>query len=150
MGTEAFYATAAQVLPAVLIALIIEIGLILQGKQAAYRALYAEMSDPPPIMYPGLIQIDPVAKREYERDPKAYASKIHHVRMDRAKDSMDNWNYLAKWIAGVFIAGEALAFAAIGYRLSNFWTFYGVATCLAALCVAAVLIPIFRFDKDYG
>ncbi|MEV0379783.1 hypothetical protein [Nonomuraea sp. NPDC050643] len=145
MGTEAFYATAAQVLPTVLIALVIEIGTILRAKQAAYDALSTQMGDPPPFEWIGLLP--PEEMREYQKDPKAYAAKVHHNNMDRLTTSIEGWNDLAKLIAGVFIVGEALAFAAIGYRWFNFWSFFGIAACLLALCVAAVLIPLFRLER---
>ncbi|MFB4284871.1 hypothetical protein ACBJ59_57055 [Nonomuraea sp. MTCD27] len=146
MGTETFYATAAQVLPTVLIALVIEIGAILRAKQAAYDALFAQMDNPPPYKALGLLRLYPEEMREYQEDPKAYAAKVHHNNMDRLRTSIESWNNLAKLIAGVFIAGEALAFAAIGYRWFNAWVFFGVAACLLALCVAAVLIPLFRLE----
>ncbi|MGW4412493.1 hypothetical protein ACWEJ6_51460 [Nonomuraea sp. NPDC004702] len=45
MGTEAFYATAAQVLPTLLIALVIEVGMMLQSRMRIIRDLKASEGD---------------------------------------------------------------------------------------------------------
>jgi hypothetical protein len=129
MGTEAFYTTAAQVLPTILIALMLEIGLMLQMRGRQYGKLTSEKYDellrggyPPPASYPG----DP----EWD--------------IEAARRSLNMWGFTAFGVGVVFLVGEGLSLLALAFHWFNAWTFWPLIVCMGAMVFAAAWIPFFR------
>lgn len=120
VGTEAFYATAAQVIPTMLIALAVEFGLIL-------RQLGREL------------------ERARDRDPEVsrFARDPETIRKDTEQILM-----VIMGMGVVFAVGEGSALLALAFHWFNGWTFAGVSICLLVMISAAVFIPIIRLHDD--
>lgn len=121
MGTEAFYATAAQVLPTLLIALIIEVGVMLQGRMRDIQDL----------------------KTTHGADEDELPPPQRRL-WDWLWNSVDRWLWMGMGLAASFFVGEVLALLALGFRWFNPWTFFGIGGSMLVMCMAAVAIPIYR------
>lgn len=123
MGTEAFYATAAQVLPTLLIALSVEIAFVMQARFRQVEALH---------------------RSEQEGREPAYDRKLQSL-----SESVVGWFRAAVVLAGAFLVGELLAFFALGFRWFNVVAFVGVALSVVMMSVAVLVVPLLRFlDVD--
>ncbi|WP_182884950.1 hypothetical protein [Microbispora sp. H10885] len=131
MGSEAFYATVAQVLPTLLIALTIEVGLILRWYDRKLDELQPQVRFPYPITRE-TPQSEVQVWREWQRNERV----------------QDRWVITEIAIAVVFLIGEILALVALGSHWRNAWTFFGSGTSIVLLCLAVVLIPLFRMNTE--
>ncbi|WP_431928598.1 hypothetical protein [Nonomuraea jabiensis] len=128
MGTEAFYTTAAQVLPTILIALMVEIGLMLQMRGRRYGELYREKYDAllrghaPPTSFPG--------------DP--------NFDIESAGRSLNRWGFISMAVGVAFLIGEGLSLSALAFRWFTAWTFWPLVVSMGVMIVAAVCIPFVR------
>ncbi|MEU6778583.1 hypothetical protein ABZ912_05220 [Nonomuraea angiospora] len=132
MGSEAFYTTAAQVLPTILIALTVEIGLLGRAWRIEARAVFSRL----------------VEQRQGEMiSPESPEFR----RVLAALTARDRWRLTFAGVGVAFVVGEALSILALGFRWFNAWTFWPVMVCLAAMVVAAALLPFVRhFDDASG
>ncbi|MEU7829207.1 MULTISPECIES: hypothetical protein [unclassified Nonomuraea] len=120
MGTEAFYTTAAQVLPTMLIALSVELLLLTQGRVREWK--------------------EKVAKWDKEK-----VSKRGPMPFEGGDAALGPfWIYVL--LAVVFVVGEVAAFLAIGAGWRNAGTFWTVGSCLLIMIVGAAGVPIARLD----
>lgn len=124
MGTETFYATAAQVLPTLLIALSVEIAFVIQARFRQVEALH---------------------RRSMENEEPNYDKNLRTLRQ-----SVEGWFRAAVVLASAFLIGELLAFFALGFSWFNALTFIGVSASFLVMTVAVLLVPLFRFlDSDH-
>lgn len=123
MGTEAFYATAAQVLPTLLIALSVEIAFVMQAR---FR------------------QVEELHRNAREDEEAAYLRSLRSLR-----ESVAGWFAATVVLAGTFLLGEMLAFFALGFRWFTVVAFVGVALSVVMMSVAVLVVPLLRFlDVD--
>ncbi|MDP9868346.1 MULTISPECIES: hypothetical protein [Streptosporangium] len=134
MASEAFYTTAAQVLPTPLIALSIEIGMILRpyaeaakAAQAAAQTFRAQIKEGlPPALTPEQLR------------------SLEIVVSDRTALWL-RWAFL---LGLGFLAGETVALLAVAYRWYNPWTFYVTGASILLMIITAALIPLLRLSLD--
>ncbi|MGR6924386.1 hypothetical protein ACU635_59880 [[Actinomadura] parvosata] len=119
MGTEAFYATAAQVLPTLLIALSVEIAFVMQAR---FREV-----------------------EELHRSAQEDEEPTYRRRLNALSDSVVGWFRAAVVLAGAFLFGELLAFLALGFRWFTVVAFVGVALSVVTMSVAVLVVPLRRF-----
>ncbi|MFI7446677.1 hypothetical protein ACIBQX_04180 [Nonomuraea sp. NPDC049714] len=123
MGTEAFYTTAAQVIPTILIALAVEFGLIL-------RQLGREL------------------ERARNRDAEGPKAAPFVRNTETIEKDTDQILTISMGMGVVFAVGEVSALLALAFRWFNGWTFAGVSICLVVMIAAAAFIPIVRLHDD--
>ncbi|YCK38187.1 hypothetical protein ACNF49_30305 [Actinomadura sp. ATCC 39365] len=135
MASEAFYTTAAQVLPTLLIALSIEIGVISRPYAEAAKAAQALAEQVRQQGIPSVWTPEQLRTLQAGADGRAYGRSALWVR----------WAFL---FGLVFLAGETAARLAVGYHWFNPWTFYTTGASAVLLMLATAIIPWLRLSSD--
>ncbi|GAB2918440.1 hypothetical protein ACFMQL_20395 [Nonomuraea fastidiosa] len=126
MNSSDFYATAAQVLPTIMIALAVEYGFLLQRD---------------------------AQEREWERRKRRELESAKGVEeavagMERAFVRVgkyaETWHRVAYATSIVFLVGEVLAVLSLAFGWSNVATGAIILTCMVVLTVATAYVPLAR------
>ncbi|MFI7610670.1 hypothetical protein ACIBP6_05450 [Nonomuraea terrae] len=128
---EAFYATAAQVLPTILIALSIEIGFLLAATRRDINVLA-------PFLREFSQSVEDLAEEGYIPALKLLELQSYHPRLEQ-------W---ALVLGATFAIGESLAFTALAFSWFNLWTFMPLSVCVLVLVAAAFVIPLKRLRAE--
>ncbi|MFI7134387.1 hypothetical protein ACIBQ1_52580 [Nonomuraea sp. NPDC050153] len=128
MGSEAFYTTAAQVLPTILIALAVEIGFMMQQRERVWEKAKAREFEGQ------VVSSEVVARME-----KAFL---------RVGQYTVRWGTAALGVSTAFVVGELLAVLSLAFGWFNVWTFVPVLVCMMTLIVAAAVVPLLRMRSD--
>ncbi|WP_157252059.1 hypothetical protein [Nonomuraea typhae] len=128
MATEAFYTTAAQVLPTILIALSVEIGFLRQKRSADAEAYFAVSSGRGPS---GM-------------NPYRAGRQAHYLRQ-----SVRRLFVVFGWLCVTFAIGELTAVLSSAFGWFNAWTLGLVVSCAVVLVVAAAVVP-FMSQESLG
>ncbi|MEV4113542.1 hypothetical protein [Nonomuraea sp. NPDC049695] len=128
MGSEAFYTTAAQVLPTILIAMVVEVGFFLRTSGRAVFELRRHLEEE--------------NRRNFELG--GYEPQPNHP----AELARMRWGCTMQFIFWMFVIGEVVAILALGFRWFNAWTFWPVLTCMVILTCLAAYIPLYRYMSE--
>ncbi|MEU4332418.1 hypothetical protein [Nonomuraea dietziae] len=128
MGTEAFYTTAAQVLPTLLIAVTLEVSLVFQARMRVVERI--NESAPAGLVehYKWFAQLPPMQQSAWRW----------------ALASSTRWVWAAALLGLVFLVGEVLALLALGFRWFTPLTFFGTGSSLLILILTVVWVPVQR------
>ncbi|MBB5781793.1 hypothetical protein [Nonomuraea jabiensis] len=121
MATEAFYSTASQVLPTILIALSVEIGFMRQ-KKSADAATYYDISQ-----RQVQSRVDPRSAGEWSRQLSQSVRRLHLA---------------FEWLCVTFVVGELTAVLSVAFGWFNAWTLGLVVACAVVMIVAAAVVPL--------
>ncbi|MGW2215808.1 hypothetical protein ACWCSD_12540 [Nonomuraea sp. NPDC001684] len=135
MASEAFYTTAAQVLPTLLIALSLEIGMISRPYAEAAKAAQALGERVRQQGIPSVWTPEQLRALQAGADGRSYSRSVLWVR----------WAFL---LGLVFLAGETAALLAVGYHWFNPWTFYTTGASAGFMMLATAIIPLVRLSSD--
>jgi hypothetical protein len=119
VGPEAFYATATQVLPTILIALAVEIGFMMRIR---------------------LREQEVGIQRSMEGKPSQGGDFAWY------EASMARWGLTAVGVGAAFLVGEMAAILALAFRWFNAWTFVPVVVCQLAVIVALAVVALIRLN----
>ncbi|WP_336203837.1 hypothetical protein [Nonomuraea sp. LPB2021202275-12-8] len=128
MGSEAFYATAAQVMPTILIALVVEVGFLLRAHGRAVMDLRR--------------QLEEENRRRF--GVGGYVTQPDHP----AEVARMRWGLTSVAIFWTFVIGEVVAVLALGFRWFNAWTFWPVLICMVLLTCLGAFIPVYRYTSE--
>ncbi|MEU4574657.1 hypothetical protein [Nonomuraea sp. NPDC023979] len=130
MGTDAFYATAAQVMPTLLIALVVEVGYLMRTTGRAVSELRRHLEEE--------------HRREAGSGAYGYIAQPNHP----AEIAWLRWGLTSITVFWTFTIGEVLAVLALGFRWFNAWTFFPILICMFVLIVLAAALPTYRNTEE--